>query len=489
MKLTPRPYQVDTVNKLAESYNTTRSILLVSPTGSGKTVIASMIIERAIQSNKKIIFIAHRKEIIDQTSKKLDYIGITHGVMMGNDKRYNPNANVQIASIQTLIKRNLPDADLIIVDECHRATSESYKKIINSEKYANALVLGMTATPYRTDGHGFDQIFNDMVVVASVRKLVNDGYLLAPTIYTPFRPDLSKIRITAGDYNETDLTYLMSKSHLINGIVNHWIKNANNKRTIVFACSRQHSKHIVEAFRKANITAEHLDYETPVNERDRILQGLANGTIRVVSNVNILTEGWDLPQLECAIIARPTISESLYMQMVGRVMRVIENKTHAMVFDHAGCFFMHNSPIADRTFSLKSQKNKIKKFSSNNIVICPDCYKVSSKNTNTCICGYDLNTDKLLPSCHVCHSQNLVKNTVGYYSRNAIEHKCAKCGTPNIQPIVDSRKLPRLIRYAEFEKILSYGIIKEYTLEWAINSYKNMFGITPDQDGIKIPSM
>ncbi|MGW8178192.1 MAG: DEAD/DEAH box helicase family protein, partial [bacterium] len=152
MKYQLRPYQQEAVERLRDSYrNRNQRVVLVSPTGSGKTVIASNIIERATMKNGgRVLFIAHRREIIDQTSKKLAEIGIPHGVMMGDDGRRDPNAPVQVASIQTLIRRKLPPTDFIIIDECHLSLAVSYQKVMCH--YEDTPVLGLTATPWRTDG-------------------------------------------------------------------------------------------------------------------------------------------------------------------------------------------------------------------------------------------------------------------------------------------------------------------------------------------------
>jgi len=474
-------------------------VVLVSPTGSGKTVIASNIIERATMKNGgRVLFIAHRREIIDQTSKKLAEIGIPHGVMMGDDGRRDPNAPVQVASIQTLIRRELPPTDFIIIDECHLSLAVSYQKVMCH--YEDTPILGLTATPWRTDGQGLGRIYEDMVMVSQVKELVRKGYLLAPEIFAPFRPDLSSVRIKLGDYVASDLSMVMNKSHLIGSIVTHWKKYAQGMATVAFAASRKHSKHIVQNFLDAGIPAAHLDHATPKDERESILQQLAVGSLKVVSNVGILTEGWDLPQLECLIMARPTMSETLYLQMVGRVMRTIEGKTRALVLDHAGCFFRHNSPIVDRDYSLddRVQERKGKKFGKRHIKICPDCHRVCAANNVTCpVCGFNFDAGRVpeeipgqlvrireeyVPSCKNCGQQSLRRANRGYISENAIEYRCAACRMPNILATTKLRDLDQAQRHREFWKLKTYGISKGYKPQWAEFSYTELFGITPKQD-------
>lgn len=501
MKYQLRPYQEQAIERLRGSYrNHNQRVVLVSPTGSGKTIIASDIVERAtIKNGGRVLFIAHRKEIIDQTSNKLTEIGVPHGVMMGDDGRKDPDAPVQVASIQTLIRRELPPTDFIIVDECHLSLAVSYQKVL--AHYENTPVLGLTATPWRTDGRGLGRIFEDMVMVSQVKELVQGGYLLAPEIYAPYRPDLSKVKIRAGDYVEADLSSTMDKNHLIGSIINHWGKYARGMCTVVFACSRPHSQHIVDNFLSAGVAAAHLDHKTPRDERNKILELLASGKLQVVSNVGILTEGWDLPQLQCIVMARPTMSETLYLQMVGRVMRTTEGKDKALLLDHAGCFFRHNSPIVDRDYSLDDRyiKREGKKLGTNRIKICPDCYRICTFNATMCkTCDYEFKDRKVLiedpghlykiqqefvPSCQKCGEQALRRARVGYVSENAIEYRCAACRMPNILATNKARDLTQAHRHAEFYKLRAYGLVKGYNERWAIYRYKDLFGVVPERDG------
>lgn len=499
MNITLRPYQDNAIVKLRESYRRgNRRVVLVSPTGSGKTVIAMAIVDLAsVKNGGNILFIAHRREIIDQTSKKLGKIGIRHGVIMGDDGRHDLEAKVQVASIQTLIRRDLPPADFIIIDECHLSISKSYQKVL--KHYGNTPVLGLTATPWRTDGQGLDVVYQDLVLVSQVKDLVRDGYLLAPDIYTPYRPKLTGVRVRAGDYVESDLNDVMNKEHLIGRIVTHWKENTLNKRTVVFACSVTHSKHITHNFINAGIAAAHLDHNTPRNKRNEILEKLASGEIKVVSNVGILTEGWDLPQLECAIMARPTKSRSLYLQMAGRIMRTIDGKTSATLMDHAGNFYEHQSPTTVRNYNLEVEPKKTNKKGNKAGIgkICPDCYRICAPNTLLCPnCGFHfkpkipretsetLRKIDYVPSCKKCHRQTLKIAGRGYKSKYAAEFRCTTCRTPNILAINEIQDLTHNERRMEFKRLKVYGEIKSYKPAWAEIRYKDIFGISPKIDNI-----
>lgn len=499
MRFKLRPYQIDAIYKLRESFKKgNKRVVLVSPTGSGKTVIASAIVELATMKNSgKVLFIAHRREIIDQTSKKLDEVGIHHGVMMGDDGRYDPSAPVQVASIQTLIRRDPPPADIIIIDECHLSLAKSYIDTI--KKYEDSFVLGLTATPWRTDGKGMGILYEDMVVVSQVQDLVRKGFLVNPEFYAPARPDLSTARIKYGDYVAKDLARIMNKSHLVGDITDHWKKLAYGLCTVVFASSRDHSKSIVRHFTADGISAEHIDHKTPKHERNAVLDRLKSGETKVVSNVGLLTEGWDLPELQCIVIARPTMSETLYLQMVGRVMRPLEWKKRALIVDHAGCFFQHNSPIANRNYSLANRKiSRNKKVSTRNIKICRRCKRICHRKDDKCRnCGRIFSGRRPITvsgklsaqhapehNCIRCKSKSLVKAKCGYNSKNVVEFRCANCKLPNFITTPRAKNLTQKERHKEFFSLCHYAKSKNYKKAWANCVYKTAFKTRPAQDGL-----
>ncbi|MCK5617305.1 DEAD/DEAH box helicase [Candidatus Pacearchaeota archaeon] len=500
MRYQLRNYQKRAVDKLRNSYRQgNRRVVLVSPTGSGKTVIASHIIELSyLIKNRHVLFIAHRKEIIDQTSKKLDEIGLPHGIIMSDHPRHDPTKNVQVASIQTLIRRELPPADLIIIDECHRTLSNSYIRTLG--KYGNTPVLGLTATPWRTDGRGLGRFYHDMVIVAQVKELVNRGFLVNPDIYAPYNPDLTGVHIRAGDFVEDEVSKIMDKNHLIGNIVNHWKNYANNKCTVVFACSVQHSKNITKRFQEAGVSAEHIDHTTTKEYRDYLLESLATKKLDVLCNVGILTEGWNLPQLECLILARPTASSCLYLQMVGRVMRPTDTKKTAMVLDHAGNVYRHGKPSERRRFDLNDKK-KSKRNYVNRYKTCPDCHVVVMKNVRECpMCTYLFLERKLppehdgllhkietkhIPSCKYCKEQTLRRSKYGYRSDFCIPYYCAHCKKPNLLPAEKAKIAKHSERSHEYYKLKNFAKLKDYNMVWADYRYKDIFGVWPSKDGLK----
>ncbi|MBK8123961.1 MAG: DEAD/DEAH box helicase [Dokdonella sp.] len=371
MTFSLRPYQA---SKVAEARalmgQGKRSICLVAPCGAGKTIIAAHIIHSALSKQRRVLFLAHRRELIDQCAEKLRALGILdyNVVLSGHPHSRNPNAPMQIASIQTLIRREYPPADLIIVDESHHAAAGQYQTLLKN--YPDAYVLGLTATPERLDGKGLDGIFHDLLEVATVPDLIDSGFLVAPTCLGPspemaaqLKSALASVKVRGGDYAEGALGDAMDHAELVGDIVQHWKEWAAGQKTIVFAASILHSQHIIQQFQAAGIPAAHLDGKMATPEREGILAAWRSGDIQVVSNCQILTEGFDFPELSCCVLARPTKSVALFLQMCGRVLRTAPGKSGALILDHAGNMLEHGPPHIDRVWTLQgaSKKRKVER--------------------------------------------------------------------------------------------------------------------------------
>jgi superfamily II DNA or RNA helicase len=303
MKL--RLYQDNVIDqferKIAEGI---RRIIIVAPTGAGKTVIASEIIMRAVAKSRRVLFIAHRDELLTQARDKLKSFEVTAGIIKaGRDKDARPQALVQVAGIQTLHARavraqtmELPPAEIVFVDEAHHCRAMTYQTIIDA--YPNAIIIGLTATPCRGDGKGLGNIFQAMIECPQIGELIELGHLVKLKIFAPPPPDLRGVRVmSTGDYNTDELSAKMDP--LVGDFVEHWLRHAQRRRTVVFAVDVKHSVHIVDELRKSGVKAEHLDASTSQDEREAILGRLASGETEVVSNCMILTEGFDLPDIGC----------------------------------------------------------------------------------------------------------------------------------------------------------------------------------------------
>ena len=381
-----RPYQAAGIEALRSHVRAGRSrVLLQLPTGGGKTVVAAAIIASARQNfGARVLFFAHRLELINQTVRQLARWGVVDvGVMRGDDARTNPSAPVQIATVQTLARRTLPEADIVFVDEAHRAAGATYKRVI--EAYPNATIVGLSATPCRLDGKPLGDIFQAIELGGTYRELIADGFISEPIVYsTRTPPDLSRVHTRAGDYAEDELEAAMMTPHVVGCVVGEWQAHAEGRRTVVYCVTVAHSREIVRRFVEAGIAAEHLDGTTPEAERAAILARVENGETLVVANCAVLTEGWDCPPVKAVVMARPTKSLSLYMQCVGRALRPWEGLT-PIVLDHGGNVDRHGMPTIDRTWSLidTPQIDKAKA----EYHVCKGCYAYVRKNPCE-LCGY-----------------------------------------------------------------------------------------------------
>lgn len=498
MLIQPRLYQVETINKLKLAIkNGKRKLVTVAPTGSGKTVIASAIIEGAVKKNSSILFLAHRRELIEQCSHKLDQIGIDHGILMAKHERTDPSKKVQVASVQTLIRRDKPKADLIFIDEAHRCLADSYVEILDD--YPGAVVIGLTATPWRTDGRGLGRIYDDIIVSSSVKELTRQGYLVIPKVYAPSAPDLKGIRIVRGDYDQRQLSERFDNIKLIGDLVENWSRLAKGRRTVIFGASIAHSKHITKAFQNAGIKAEHVDGEMSVKNRDAVLQRLRSGETTVLSNCDIVTEGYDLPVLSCAVLARPTKSSVKYLQMVGRIMRPEDTKKDAVVLDHSGCTLEHGFVQDDRIYSL-DDREKHSKENQSTVKICNKCFSAISINARKC------------PECGAVQIEEAVKREIPGIKNGKLvaidpnaRYECKSCGSRNTK-LIRSIKLGSFKyglkcnscdvftivtdRYRagnatiaqkseEYKRLKDLCASKGYKTGWTSHKYKEIFGVWP----------
>jgi DNA repair protein RadD len=361
-----RPYQHPMVADYEVAVTTgQKRIIIVLPTGAGKTVVFAEIAKRAVAKYQRVLVISHRREIIQQTVDKLAAADVSCGIILaGCERDLRPMSPVQVASIQTLHARALrsstmlmPLADLIIIDECHHARARTYQELI--EAYPNAILLGATATPVRGDGLGLGNIFSIMVEGPQVAELIEQKYLVKSRVYAPVDPNLKGVETRQGDYVITQLSTRMNTDQLVGGIVEHWHKYGDHRRTVAFAVDVAHSVHIRDEFLKAGVRAEHIDGGTPKPERDAVLARLASGETEVLSNCQVLTEGWDMPAVSCCILARPTKQMGFFRQMIGRVLRPAEGKPDAIILDHSGAVYRHGLPEDHVEWTLDTDRRAV----------------------------------------------------------------------------------------------------------------------------------
>jgi len=375
-----RPYQSAAIERAVECLTRGGTPIVVSPTGSGKTYTATELVR---QLNRRTWWVAHRKELVDQAAERLAMSGLKPGYIMAG-MPYCPAMQVQACSIQTLVRRkNLVSPELIIIDECHHAASVSYRNL------PRVPTVGLTATPFRLDGKGLGSAgFTDIVVAAYTDELVAQSILVKPRVFAPPPPDLTGVHKIGGDYREDELEEAMNKPKLVEDIVKGYLRLGAKKKAVVFAVGIDHSLNITDQFNAAGVRCEHIDGTTPKPVRKAALDRLRNGELDAVSNCMILTEGWDLPALEVAIVARPTASLCLHLQMIGRIMRSAEGKDGALVIDHAGNTLRHGF-VTDRiNYSLDSA-NTVKRAAGTGLKSCPACWALVPTAARACQeCGH-----------------------------------------------------------------------------------------------------
>lgn len=354
-----RPYQAQGIKDLSRSVARYRRSILVMPTGSGKTFTSCEIIKRMEAKGWRGLVLAHRAELISQWVDTLSKMGIQAGAIKAGIES-QPHLKVQVASIQTLIRRELPpNIRWIFIDEAHRTMANSYLKVL--ENYPKAYVIGVTATPVRTDGKGLGDLFNDMVVPTSKQELIKMGYLVpSKVLSTPLNSALLGRR-RRGEYSNKELeeiSSMLSSGEMMGDLYGNWAKarTENGLRTICFAGSVQQSKIICDMYRDKGISSAHIDGNTKTEERKRILKDFAEGRVEHVTNVGVLTEGYDNPGIECVQLVRPTKSYGLYNQMVGRGARPAPGKRFYYLLDYGNNMYEHDPPDFDPEWSLDKGK-------------------------------------------------------------------------------------------------------------------------------------
>lgn len=355
MRQTLRPYQQQGIERVLAAWKRgARSVLLVLPTGGGKTTIFS---EIAASVPSRVVILVHRRELAAQASNRLREFGVDHGFVLAGEPA-KPYARVQIAGVQTLVRRDkAPPARLVIIDEAHLSTAESYRTIL--EQYPTALILGVTATPWRLSGKPLAGQYDACEVITTPAELCAQGFL-APVVGFGYRaPDLSAIDKVGDDYNQGQAGAAMSA--IVPTIVDEWRKHAAHLSTVAFCATIEHSRKLTAEFTAAGVPAEHLDGSTSVEQRRAILARVDRGETRVLCNVGVAVEGLDIPRLKCCVLARPTMSTARALQMAGRVRRPWRDPKSgqwvtARIHDHAFVLAQHGLPDAERDYSIHAQK-------------------------------------------------------------------------------------------------------------------------------------
>jgi DNA repair protein RadD len=328
-----RPGQVALLDQIdAAIAEGCRRLIAQAPTGFGKTIVAAHRLRLLQDAGRRAIFTVPALSLVDQTVEKLFAEGVADiGVIQGSHRMTNPNRLIQVATPQSLQRREIPDADEILLDEVHIWFSKLYPKLLSDPRFADVPIIGLTATPW---SRGLGKHFDRLIIGATTGQLIEEKYLSPFRSFAPASPDLTGVRTIAGDYHEGDLADAVNKTTLVANVVETWQARAENRPTLCFAVDRAHAKHLQTQFQAAGISAEYIDSYSTALERYEIGKRFHAGDVKVVCNVGCLTTGvdWDV---RCIILARPTKSEILYVQMIGRGLRTAEGKADCLILDHS----------------------------------------------------------------------------------------------------------------------------------------------------------
>jgi superfamily II DNA or RNA helicase len=356
-KLVPRAYQTEAVGTVVERVtgDPRSRVLLVSPGGSGKTLMIAMLVERFRDAGRRVLVLSHRRELVLQTLELLLSRGRSDVGVLLPKHAPRTDADVYVGSITTVHARQAyPQVDVILVDEAHHTPSLMYETLL--ARCPEASLIGLTATPCRLDGRGLGRVFSLLVEAAKPSELIEQGVLANPRVFLAkkkYMPNLEGVRRSRGDYALNDLAPRLNRAELVGGVVSTYRQRCPGEQGLVFATSVDHSKSIVKMFQEAGYASEHLDGGVTLSTRDAAVQRFRSGETRILSSCMLLSEGFDVPRCKAVFMARPTMSRALYLQQAARGMRWYAGQ-RPLIFDHAGNVQRFGLPHADQQWTLET---------------------------------------------------------------------------------------------------------------------------------------
>jgi len=371
-----RPYQDRLANDIRSAFSSgAHRPLAVSPTGSGKTVLFSYITSQVLKRGSRVMIVAHRREILDQISATLKRVSVPHGFIQAGKPMSKQAA--MVASIQTLGRRldQIAQPDLVIIDEAHHAVSKTYIEVF--ARWPEAKFIGVTATPERLDGKGLGSMFDRMVMGPSVQWLIDNGFLARPVYYAPREtPDLSHVHKVAGDFDRAETEEIIDTPRITGDAVTHYRRFCGGQRAVAFCISVAHAQHVADQFCAAGVPAASIDGSLEPEVRAQRVADLTAGKILVLTSCELISEGFDLPAVNAAILLRPTHSLSMHLQQLGRALRPFHGKTHATILDHVGNCLRHGLAEQERAWDLEGREKRAKKSTPVETKQCSKCFAI-----------------------------------------------------------------------------------------------------------------
>lgn len=358
-----RPHQIEAKAKIFDAWSKYDSVMLQMPTGTGKTYLFTSLINDIINTYKlahkdiKILIVAHRTELLDQISATLNKFGIAHGFIQGAREQYLWK-RVQVGSIMSLLTdKNYYNVcrqkfDYIIVDEAHHSLADTYIRLFGL--FPNAKKLGVTATPWRLNHESFLSLYQYLIVSPQISWFINNN-LLSDFDYVSIKQD-SEVQklvdrsevVSTGDFSNADLDNTFNNQRIRSKLYESYLQFVNGRKGIIYAINKCHAAKIAELYSSHGVKAMAIDCDTPRDVRQEMITAFKNGEISVLVNVDIFTEGFDCPDVNFIQLARPTKSLSLYLQQVGRGLRIVEGKEKTIILDNVGLYNYFGLPDANR---------------------------------------------------------------------------------------------------------------------------------------------
>jgi len=454
-----REHQNTAIEMIRDSFKQgKRRVMLAACCSFGKTITAAYMMKCAAASGRRVMFMADRVKLVEQTMDAFEAMGLDFGVIQADHWKTDPSKQIQIASIQTIARRrNPPEFDFAIVDEAHTP----WKTVTAlMDRYTNVKFVGLSATPY---SKGLGKYWDDLVIPCTAADLLKQGYLAPVHYYGGAKIDTKGLKAKAlstggSDYHPDDLARATEEDqHLTGDIIRNWLEHGEGSQTIAFSPSIKHSKYLVEMFRDAGVSAQHIDGYTDEKTRAELYQGHEAGEFKILSCSKLLGVGYDSPRTRCLIDCSPSKSAIAYQQRAGRIQRLHESKPYAIYLDHAGNVgrfgYAHTMEVSelddgDRKFAEKNQLEKKDKKDATTRE-CPRCQKIMMGLR--CSCGYELTITERLES----DSTMLVR----------IDDKPKKAG-----------KYEKAMWYSN---LLRYSRQKGWKDGWASHKYRAKFGVWP----------
>lgn len=393
MTPTLRPRQHQALDDLRTAYAQGRKApILVAPTGFGKTATAAEIVRQAVAKQRRVWFVAHLKEILDDTSHRLTAAGISYGQIRAGRSCSLGNP-VQVVGVQTAVRRSgLPRPDLVIIDECHLAVAKSYQQMVSD--LGRPALLGLTATPQRLDGRGLGEMFDDLVLTCSTADLIDEELLAPIRLFAPRLADLPSRK--GKEFNQEEDGAILSRPAIIGDALSHWNRLCAGRRGVAFCCNVAHAEGVAEQWRRAGYRAMAVHGGSDDADRREAIAGLRAGRLDLVTCAELWVAGVDVPEIDVVIWLRRTASLTTWLQGNGRGLRIAPGKGDLLIIDHTD-----NSdpsrldhPLIEREWTLEGKAKK-KTEQRISVKVCPRCFAAVASQSSRCgECGHVFAVEK-----------------------------------------------------------------------------------------------